>query len=51
MSKVTNVLENEITCLTPENCENYGFHYDGEHKSGGSIYLYRGVELWQQTWN
>lgn len=51
MSEVTNVLENEIVCLTPENCENYGFQYDGEHKSGGGIYLYRGVELWQQTWN
>ena len=51
MSEVTNVLENEITCLTPENCENYGFHYDGEHKAGGGVYIYRGLELWQQTWN
>lgn len=51
MSEVTNVLKNEITCLTPENCEKYGFHYDGEHKAGGGIYIYRGVELWQQVWN
>ena len=51
MSEVTNVLENEITYLTPENCEKYGFLYSGEHKSGGGIYLYRDVELWQQVWN